>query len=109
MLSPRWGAGFAIMGVWSVANLRALELLLRLAVTPGERQPIAILVAGIIKLPILYGIGAFVAIKGGFPPVALIAGFSVPLAVMVLKIGGQLLAPKVALDDRPASHPPHRS
>lgn len=96
----RWGAGFAVAALWSVANFRALEVLLRLAVKPTGRDPVAIAVAGLIKMPLLYGIGALLAVKGGFPPLSLIAGFSVPLAVIVLKVGGQLLAPRTSLPDR---------
>jgi F-type H+-transporting ATPase subunit a len=99
-VTPRWGAGFATAGLWSIVNFRALEMLLRLSVRPSGRDPVAIAVAALIKIPVLYGVGAVLAVKGGFPPIALILGFSVPLAVIVLKVGGQILAPRAALTDR---------
>jgi F-type H+-transporting ATPase subunit a len=101
-LDPRWGAGFAVATLWSMANFRALEVLLRLATRPSGRDPLAIGVAGLIKIPLLYGIAALIAVKGGFPPISLIAGFSVPLAVIVLKVAGRILAPKASLTDRPS-------
>jgi hypothetical protein len=100
IVSPRWGLGFLIAAVWSVLNLKALEQLIRLAVRPTGRDPLAIAVAMLIKVPVLYGIGVLIAIKVDLPAESLIAGFSVPLAVIVLKAAGQVMAPSVALPDR---------
>ena len=96
-LGWRWGLGFATAGVWSVLNFKALEHLVRLAIRPEGRDRIAIAWAFVIKLPLLYGLGILIAWKGSFPAGALLAGFGVPLVVLVLKTLGQILAPKVAL------------
>jgi len=97
-LSTDWGLGFAIFAAWSTANLYALDRLLRLIVRRDERQPVLILAATLIKIPLLYGLGIFIAVAGGFPATSLMAGFSVPLAVVVLKVIGRLLARRVSLD-----------
>jgi F-type H+-transporting ATPase subunit a len=96
-LGGSWGLGFFLYAIWSTANLWALEQLLRLVVRPSGRQPLAILVASTVKLPLLYGLGAWIALSGDFPATALMAGFSVPLAVIVLKTVGRLAARRFAL------------
>lgn len=101
-LGWRWGAGFAAAGVWSVLNFKALEHLVRLAIRPEGHQKGAIALALVIKLPVLYGLGILMAWKGGFPAGALLAGFAVPLVVLVLKTVGQIVAPRVALPERGA-------
>jgi F-type H+-transporting ATPase subunit a len=96
-LSSAWGLGFFLFALWSTANLWALAQLLRLVVRPAGRQPLAILVASTVKLPILYGVGAWIALSGRFPVTSLMAGFSVPLAVIFLKAVGLLAARRLAL------------
>ena len=105
--SPRIGAGFASAGAWSVANLWALERLIRLSVRPTGRRPLAIALALLVKLPVLYGLGALLVLEGGFAAMSLLAGFSIPLLVLVLKAVGRVLAPRIALPDRQLN--PHRS
>ena len=97
---PRWGAGVLVGGLWSAANFKALEQLIRLALRPTGRSPMAIAIAMLIKAPLLYGIGALIVLKGGFPAESLIVGFSFPLIVVVLKAGGKVLAPRMMLPDR---------
>jgi hypothetical protein len=96
----RWGGGFAASALWSTANLWALERLIRLAVRPAGRQLGAILVALLVKIPLLYAVGIFLALRGGFPARSLLAGFSLPLLVIVLKAAGRLVAPRAALPSR---------
>jgi F-type H+-transporting ATPase subunit a len=96
-LSGNWGLGFFLFALWSTANLWALEQLLRLVVRPAGRQPLAILVASMVKLPILYGLGAWIALADRFPVASLMAGFSVPLAVITLKAVGLVAARRLAL------------
>ncbi len=96
-LGWRWGAGFTVAAVWSIWNLLALERLIRLSLRPAGRQTGAIALALVIKLPVLYGLGALIALFGGFPLGSLLIGVAVPLVVMALKAGGQVLAPRVAL------------
>ncbi len=96
-LGWRWGLGFAAAGVWSVLNLKALEHLIGLSVRPEGRRPWPIVGAILIKLPVLYGIGALIVIKGRLPLGSILCGLAVPTLVMVLKAGGRVLAPRVAL------------
>ncbi len=96
-ISTDWGMGFALFALWSTGNLYALDRLLRLIVRKDEKQPVLILAATLIKIPLLYGVGIFIAVAGNFPAVSLMAGFSVPLAVVVLKVVGRLVARRVSL------------
>lgn len=100
-IDQQWGLGFFAFGAWSTLNLWALERVMRMLVTTEPRDPLGMMFALIFKIPIVYGTGALIAIKGGFDGVALISGFSVPFAVMVLKIFGDMLARRVALPERP--------
>ena len=106
-LGWRWGLGFAVAGIWSVLNLKALQHLIGLSVRPEGRRPGPIIGAILLKLPVLYGIGGLIVVKGGLPLGSLLAGLAVPTLVMVLKAGGRVLAPRVALpevDGTPASN-----
>ena len=93
----RFGAGFALAGIWSAANLAALEHLIRLSLRPTGRQPLAIALAMLVKLPLLYAAGAALVLSGAFPARALVLGVSLPLLVMLLKALGRLLAPRLAV------------
>jgi hypothetical protein len=93
---PRFGAGFAVAGIWGVANLWALEHLIRLSLRPSGRQPLAIALALLVKLPLLYAAGAALVLTGAFPARALVLGVSLPLLVITLKALGRLVAPRLA-------------
>lgn len=93
---PRFGAGFALAGIWGAANLWALEHLIRLSLRPSGRQPLAIALALLVKLPLLYAVGAALALTGAFPARALVLGVSLPLLVMTLKALGRVVAPRLA-------------
>ena len=100
-LGPRWGAGCLVAGVWSVLNLLALALVIRRAVAPRERRASAGEIAGVlaVKIPVLYGLGAFILIEGGFPAGSLLVGVSIPLGVIFLRAVGSVVAPRVALPE----------
>lgn len=86
-----WAAGVAAAALWSVANIWALARVMTLAVRPGQKDPLKILLALLLKLVVLYGAGALLVIFGGMPPLSLVIGFSVPLLVVVLKALGLIL------------------
>lgn len=94
---PLWGAGFAVSAFWSVANLWSLERLIRVSLRPSGRKASTILIAMAIKLPLLYALLVLMLVRGNFPAMSLIAGLSVPLVVIFLKVAGQALAPRIAL------------
>jgi hypothetical protein len=100
-LGPRWGAGCLAAGLWSVLNLKALEWIIRRAVAPRERRAPAAEILGLlaVKILVLYGLGAFIVLKGGFPVGSLLVGVSIPLGVIFLKALGSYLAPRVALPE----------
>lgn len=92
-LAPKWGLAFLCSGVWSTLNLWVLERLVRGALRPQGRNLIAIAVAAVVKLPVLYGLLVWMLVRGGFDAVPVAIGLSMPLIVVVLKvIGGAMVA-----------------
>jgi hypothetical protein len=79
-----WIAG----GVWSLFNLVAIAALIRRVLTlePRDRREIAILL--LVKFPLLYAIG-FGILASGLPAIWVLAGFTWPLLVAVLKAAGR--------------------
>jgi hypothetical protein len=76
-----WTAGVA----WSLVNLYFLGSLIQKVVTAADRQPAAIAVAVFIKFPVLYAAG-FILLWNGFLSVAgLVAGFTWPFFVLMMK------------------------
>jgi hypothetical protein len=101
---PHWALGFFCASLWSVTNLWVLERLLRAALQPRDRNTRTILVAGSLKIPILYALLLWMLAGADFPAVAVLTGMSIPLVVIVLKVAGRLIAPR---DDAAArnAHP----
>lgn len=91
-IGARWSLGFLLAALWSVANLWTLERLVRAAVRPGSHDKIAIGTGLLVKLPVLYALVVLLIMQGNFAATALVAGVSVPLAVIVLKVAGRVLA-----------------
>jgi F-type H+-transporting ATPase subunit a len=96
-LGAQWGLGFLLFALWSTLNLWSLERLLRLVASRQDRRPGRIVAALLFKLCVVYGLGALLILRGGFDGYALMAGFSVPLLVIVLKVLGRVLAGRTAL------------
>lgn len=92
-LDREWALGFLCSGLWSTANFWTLERLLRAAVRPSGRDRRVIVLAGLVKIPVLYALLVLMLLKGGWPALSTLAGLSVPLLVTVLKILGRLVAP----------------
>lgn len=103
-VSPRWGLGFLCASLWSVTNLWVLERLLRAAVRPSGRDPRTILLAGLVKIPILYALLLWMLAAGSFPTMALLTGMGLPLLVIVLKVLGRMV---VKRGDHSSSHEAH--
>ena len=87
-----WAFAFLGASVWSTANLWTLERLVRGALRPGPVDKLALAGALLIKLPLLYAALVAFILLGNSPASAVLAGVSVPLAVIVLKVLGRLLA-----------------
>jgi len=101
-VSLSWGLGFAAFGLWATTNTWALSRVLR-PVVVAQRSTVDLIGALALKIPILYGLGFLLLWKGGFPPVSIVCGVSVPLAVILLKMIGRVVAPKVAMPTSPKS------
>ena len=96
-LDARWGLGFFLFALWSTLNLWSLERVLRMVVRSEGRQTSRVVGALLWKLVVVYGLGALLILRGGFDGFALMAGFSVPLLVIVLKVLGRTLNRRVTL------------
>lgn len=84
-----WGGWIALAvlsgWVWSLVNLMLLTALIRTAVTPSGFKTGAALAYGLVKFPLLYSAGFGLLKVDLFPPLALLIGFTGPLAIIVLK------------------------
>jgi hypothetical protein len=90
------GAGFVLGTLWGSFNLLAATSLVRTLF--GKENPSKCRVAGIVllKFPVLYASGFFLLIIGVFPLGSLVSGFSLILAVILLKVLGAVLAEKLS-------------
>jgi F-type H+-transporting ATPase subunit a len=87
------GAGFAVGVAWSLVNLLALQHLIVALTGPGRgtAQAVRRAVLALSGMLALFAAGA-VALAH-LPPVALVAGFLAPFAVMTLKAASLLILP----------------
>jgi len=90
------GAGFAAGALWSLANLWLLEKLVVTLTGPARSAPGALGRAGLglAANAALFAIGALMLLR--LPVLPLVAGFTVPFAVMVLKAGSRALLESAA-------------
>jgi hypothetical protein len=86
MAAAGWIAGF----LWSLANLAAIAGLVRHVLADGPRDRRAIATVLAVKFPGLYGIGFVALAVLHFPAMWLVAGFTWPLFVAVMKAAGRL-------------------
>jgi len=73
-------------GVWGIINFIFLSALVRAALRPGAVDNVKVVGLALIKFPLLYLSGYFLLKVEQFEPLCLLIGFSVLLAVMVLKV-----------------------
>lgn len=78
--------------VLGAANLWFLWKLIRLVIAPVRGSGGAIVGFALAKIVGVYGLGAVLLIWVKLPPVWVLAGFSLVLLVVVLKVGGLLLS-----------------
>lgn len=92
--NPATGAAVLLGAAWSLANLRLLETAVRAFGPRGQVEPLRAAVALLLKGPVLYAAGWWLLAAGWSPP-ALLAGFSLPFAVLTLHgIGTQIAPPR---------------
>lgn len=87
----RIGLDFTVAALWGSLSLKFLQMFVVEASRPEGVRPASLVVATLLKFPILYGSGAlymvFAKPEGG----AILAGFSLVFAVIVLKFLGRAL------------------
>jgi F-type H+-transporting ATPase subunit a len=89
--SPMLGLAFAAGGVWSLANLRLLEQLVVNLMGPARTTPAGVRGAGLALAGMLPLFVAGAVLLKLLSPMALLLGFLLPLAVIVLKAASTLL------------------
>jgi hypothetical protein len=94
---PGWGLGLLVGCGWGIANLWALTRVLTAVLTPDGVQKNRALIFAAIKFPVLYFLGFLALYSEWFPPISLVAGFSLLFLVVLLKAGGRAL---MRLDER---------
>ena len=77
--------------VWGLVNLIFLSQLIRTVITPGKVDTGRAIGLAVIKFPLLYLAGYFLVTVKQFDPLLLLAGFSLFLAVMLLKVLGRVI------------------
>lgn len=78
-------------GVWGIVNFIFLSAVIRSAIRPEGADGRRLVLFALIKFPLLYLSGYFLLKVPMFNPLHLLIGFSITLAVMVLKVAGRLL------------------
>jgi F-type H+-transporting ATPase subunit a len=90
-VSPRLGLAFAAGGLWSLVNLQLLERLVVSLTGPARGTPGGARRSGFALLGMLFLFAAGGVLLVLLSPAALVAGFALPLAVIVAKAGTQIL------------------
>lgn len=78
-------------GVWGMVNLMLLTRLVRASLRPEGADKAVVAGVALVKFPLLYAAGYFLVTTPIFDPLAVLIGFSVLLAVMVLKVVARAL------------------
>ena len=75
--------------LWGCLNLFFISNLVTNFIKPGEKDYPKIWILLLLKFPLLYGLGFLALILNYFDPLSFLIGFSLVLAVIVLKILGK--------------------
>jgi hypothetical protein len=84
------GAGWMAGICWSLVNLALITAVVARVLTDGERDRSAIILTLAVKFPVLYGAGFVMLAVLRLPAAWLVAGFTWPLFVAVMKAAGRL-------------------
>lgn len=79
------GGGWAFGLAWSLFNLHFTSSVVTKSLTVEKRDAPRILVALLIKFPVLYAVGYLLLRSGFFTVIGLVAGFTWPFFVMLMK------------------------
>jgi hypothetical protein len=85
----RWGIGFAAGGAVGSVSFVMLKILATRILRVGPRPAGRILAAIAFKLLLVYGGLAALILWRAWPTLAIVAGFSLPLVVIILKAAGR--------------------
>lgn len=85
------GLGFLVGAAWSLVNLFFIRSLIKEVVSPNEARKSITAVLALLKFPLLYVAGYFIVVSEFFSVYALLSGFSLLFAVIVLKVLGRLI------------------
>ncbi len=80
-----WAAGIA----WSLINLYFIGSLVKKVVTTGKPNVSGAVIVMLIKFPVLYAAGLFLLWNGRLAVAGLVAGFSWPFFVLLMKALGR--------------------
>lgn len=85
-----FGGGFALGLAWSLVNLHFLGNLIKNVITTEDKRTAHVVVAVVLKFPLLYALGFLLITRDWLSIGGLVAGFSWPFAVLVLKAFGRV-------------------
>lgn len=92
---PAWGRDFIFAGLWSVVNLCAWQGLVESGLV--QRKKSRALAWGVLKLPILFGVGFFYVVNVQDPSIsALLSGFHVIFVVLLIQFLWKRARPETA-------------
>lgn len=98
--SPRSALGFLAGALWSCLNLFAISHVVRSVLGSERPSKLKVVKLSLVKFPILYGTGFLLLRSRAFSPESLVAGFSLVLVVILLKIVGASVAERLAAGSR---------
>ncbi len=78
-------------GVWGVLNLMFLSILVQQTIKPGEINKAKVALLLMVKFPLLYAAGYALLVIDVFDQLFLVAGFSLVLVIIVLKVVGRAM------------------
>jgi hypothetical protein len=84
------GAGWLAGTAWSLVNLTLIAAVIRRVLSDEARNTRAIVLAMAVKFPVLYGAGLVMLAVLKLPAAWLVAGFTWPLFVAVMKAAGRM-------------------
>jgi hypothetical protein len=89
VVSTYWGmsvgGGLAAGIAWSLVNLHFIGSLVKKTLTTDERKVLGIVITMFIKFPVLYGVGLLLLWNGYLSVAGLVAGFTWPFFVLLMK------------------------
>jgi hypothetical protein len=85
------GVGFLTGVCWSLANFLFLRGLIIQVITPEQTKKNLTIIFSVLKFPVLYVAGYFLATSGWFSLYVLLAGFSFIFLVIILKVLSRMM------------------